>query len=97
MAGLTRAAAPGSGPITALLLVRHRGTLALGIVTARPGIAAWLRPAVDGHQAVPGVPLDKDGLPDAQAEHDRLIRRPRRPPRLRLAAMVVAGLHGRSG
>jgi hypothetical protein len=80
------------------LVVGLRGELVLGILTARVGVAASRGPPVDRHQPVPGVPLDEDGLVDAQAEHDRLIRRPRGPPCFRRAvAMVVADLNGCSG
>jgi hypothetical protein len=65
------------------------------IGAATRAISTWLEPPMHG-QACTCVPLDEHGPPDAQAEHDGLLRRPGAPPRLDGGpAKIVTGLDGR--
>jgi len=60
--------------------------IALGIGTGGMAVAASRGPSVDRHDATLYFPRDEQRLPDAQHEHERLVRWLGRPPGVRCFA-----------
>src|SRR6266567_2989723 len=70
---------------------------ALGIGTCGMAVAAERGPSADRHHATLNVPRDEQRLPDAQHEHDGLVLRLGRPPRVRqVGAYAGVGFNGTS-